>query len=197
MLLIHGGAWYRVSTARMAANEPRLRRLGYRTDLVRYRGRRRAFPDVLAAYDRLRSQVGPHTPICAYGSSAGAQMALMLAIKRPSVACVVAQAAPTDLRQLSPSLQRRARAAFGPRLSRWSPASYHMTTPLLLEQATNDSVVPFDQMAAMHRAAPQARTLALRPGRARWIHSKVSPKSLMRSFAAERRFLRSAVTWAH
>jgi dipeptidyl aminopeptidase/acylaminoacyl peptidase len=181
----------------MAANEPRLRGWGYRTDLVRYRARRDAFPDVLAAYDRLRSRVGAATPICAYGSSAGAQMALMLAVERPGVACVIAQAAPTELQRLSPSLTRRARAAFGPRLARWSPASYHLRIPLLLEQTTNDPIVPFSQMRAMERAAPQARTLALTPGPARWIHSGVSRRSLARSFAIERQFLQAAVAQAH
>jgi dienelactone hydrolase len=196
ILLIHGGSWYRVgprAVARVAAAAPRLRSWGYVTHVVRYRARRRAFPDVLAAYDRLRRRVGVSTPICAYGSSAGAQMALMLAIRRPAVACVISQAAPTELERLPQSLRRRARDAFGRHLARWSPASYRLLTPALLEQADTDRVVPFRELGAMHRAAPHSRTLALAAGSAPWIHARVDSAQLAHSHAVERAFLRDAV----
>jgi hypothetical protein len=49
--------------------------------------------------------------------------------------------------------------------------------------------VPFDQMAAMHRAAPHSRTVALAPGPEHWIHAGVSEQSLAHSLTVERRFL--------
>jgi dienelactone hydrolase len=179
--------------ARIAANAPRLRSWGYATHIVRYRARRRAFPDVLAAYDRLRRRVGAGTPICAYGSSAGAQMALMLAIVRPGLACVVSQAAPTELGSLPDGLRRRACDAFGRRLDRWSPASYRVFTPALLEQAHTDRIVPFGDMVAMHRRAPRSRTVALGPGSARWIHTRVDPGELAHARTVERGFLRTSI----
>jgi acetyl esterase/lipase len=196
ILLIHGGSWYRVgprAVARIAADAPRLRAWGYATEVVRYRARRHAFPDVLAAYDRLRRRVGARMPICAYGSSAGAQMALMLAIRRPEVACVISQAAPTELESLPRPLRRRARDAFGRHLVRWSPASYRLFTPALLEQAVSDGVVPFGEMGAMHREAPRSRTVVLAAGSAQWIHTRVDPRQLAHSRVVERAFLRTAV----
>jgi dipeptidyl aminopeptidase/acylaminoacyl peptidase len=177
----------------MAADAPRVRSWGYVTHIVRYRPRRHAFPDVLAAYDRLRRRVGAGTPICAYGSSAGAQMALMLAIRRPAVACVISQAAPTELESLPKWLRRRARDAFGRHLARWSPASYRLLTPALLEQAHGDAIVPFGDMAAMHRQAPHSRTVALGPGTAPWVHARVDPGQLAHTRAIERGFLRTAI----
>jgi dienelactone hydrolase len=196
VLLIHGGGWKRVgphAVAGITADRPRLIAWGYRTDVVRYRAFAHAFPDVLAAYDRLRRRVGPTTPICAYGASAGAQMALMLAIRRPDVACVISQAAPTVLRSLPVWLRRRALAAFGRRLVRWSPAAYRLFVPTLLEQATTDHIVPFGQMAAMRREAPRSHAVALGPGRAPWVHAHVDRRQLAHSHLVERGFLEAAI----
>ena len=196
VLLIHGGSWYRTDramVARVEANRPRLHAWGYATDLVRWRPRRSAFPDVLAAYDRLRRRVGAATPICAWGQSAGAHMALMLAIRRPGVACVVSEAAPTELSRLPANLLRRAHEAFGNGLARRSPAFYRLLTPALLEHATNDRLIPFGQLAAMRCAAPHSEALVLSPGSAPWIHSRVDPRQLAHAPVVEQRFLRAAV----
>jgi dienelactone hydrolase len=196
VFLIHGGGWKRVgphAVAGITADRPRLIAWGYRTDVVRYRAFAHAFPDALAAYDRLRRRVGPDTPICAFGASAGAQMALMLAIRRPDVACVISQAAPTVLPRLPAWLRRRALTAFGRRLVRWSPAAYRLFVPTLLEQARTDHIVPFAQMAAMRREAPRSRALALGPGKAPWVHAHVDRRQLAHSHVVERRFLQAAI----
>jgi acetyl esterase/lipase len=195
VVMIHGGGWRSVgprAVAGITADRPRLRSWGYRTDVVRYRAFRHAFPDVLAAYDALRRRVGRDTPICAYGASAGAQMALMLAIRRPEVACVISRAGPTELQRLPAWLRRRARKAFGRRLARWSPAAYRLFVPILLEHATDDRIVPFGQMAAMHRVAPRSEALALNPGAARFVHVHVDRRQLEHSRMVERRFLQVA-----
>jgi dipeptidyl aminopeptidase/acylaminoacyl peptidase len=194
VITIHGGGWHFVGpsmAARMSADIDRLHRWGYGTVNVDYRAGAAAFPDVAGAYDALRARVGPHVPVCAYGASAGGQLALMLAIRRPAVACVVTHAAPTLLASLSPRLKRYARAAFGAKggLDAWSPALRDVRTPLLLEQAVHDPVVDFSNARAMHRAAPRSRLIALRPGRAPWTHTSVDTAQLRRVYAAERRFL--------
>jgi dienelactone hydrolase len=48
---------------------------------------------VTGFYDRLRAQVGPRTPICAVGTSAGGQLALMLATRR-DLACMISEDGP-------------------------------------------------------------------------------------------------------
>jgi dipeptidyl aminopeptidase/acylaminoacyl peptidase len=191
VLTIHGGAWHFVGpqmAARMNPDIARLHAWGYGTVNVDYRAGAAAFRDVAAAYDALRARVGPDAPVCAYGASAGGQMALMLAVRRPDIACVVTHAAPTLLASLSPRLRRHARAAFGD-LAAWSPALHRLRAPLLLEQAVHDPVVPFSNAQAMHRTAPRSRLIGLRPGRAPWVHTSVDAAQLRRVFAAERRFL--------
>src|SRR4051812_44068425 len=85
-----------------------------------------------------RGGVGKRTPICILGASAGGQMALMVALQRPDVACVIAHAPPTVLESLPPGLVQRARSAFDwlGGLDVFSPARYALETPLLLVQAT-------------------------------------------------------------
>jgi dipeptidyl aminopeptidase/acylaminoacyl peptidase len=53
--------------------------------------------DVVKLYDDVRAMYGPTKKICTTGESAGAHLALMVAVQRPTVSCVVAHAGPTDL----------------------------------------------------------------------------------------------------
>lgn len=192
VITIHGGGWHEVGrgpTARMDGDVARLRSWGYGTVNVDYRAGPLAFPDVLEAYARLRARVGPGTPVCAMGASAGGQLALMLAIRRPAVACVITHGAPTLLSSLSDALRARARWAFGPRLDRWSPAMYRLRTPLLLEQATGDRLVPLANTFWMRAAAPRSRVIWLEGGRVPWTHASVDAGRLSAARAAERRLL--------
>lgn len=194
VLTIHGGGWYRVGprmVARMDDDGARLRSWGYATVNIDYRAGARSFDDVLVAYDRVREHVGPSAPICAYGASAGGHLALMLAIRRPALACVVAQAPPVLLDRLPARLRGIAERFFGPAggLAAWSPALYPVSVPLLLEQARNDRVVGFAQSLAMRAADSHSRLLPLRRGSVPWIHASVDAADLAKSRAAERRFL--------
>ena len=70
----------------------------------------------MRAYDAARARF-PGLPICAYGESAGGQLALMLAVRRP-LACVIDAAGPVDLPRLDGTPQAdwvraKALAAFG------------------------------------------------------------------------------------
>jgi hypothetical protein len=65
--------------------------------------------------------------------------------------------------------------------------------PTLLEQATDDRIVPFSQMAAMHREAPRSHALALDPGAAPFVHARVDRPQLAHSRMVERSFLRAAI----
>jgi dienelactone hydrolase len=198
VLLVHGGGWRFTGPRMVARMDPaatRLQRWGYRTENVDYRPGADAFGDVLAAYRQLRARVGAAMPVCVYGASAGGQMALMLAIRRPEIACVIAQAAPSLLEKLGPRLRRAAHVAFDPHggLRAWSPARYALAAPALLEQARHDPVVPFAQSQAMRAAALNARLIALEPGSAPWVHTRVAASGLARAAFAERNFLRRSI----
>lgn len=194
VLVVHGGGWTKTGghmVRRMAPDARRLKRLGYGVENIDYRPGALAYLDVLAAYDRLRERVGKGTPICILGASAGGQMALMIALQRPDVACVIAHAPPTELRSLSADLQGRAHSAFDwiGGVDLYSPARYAFTKPLLLVQATHDPIVPISNGRAMQRAAPGSRLIELPPGRATFTHARVDARALGAAHAVERRFL--------
>jgi acetyl esterase/lipase len=193
VVLIHGGGWKlvgRVMTGFMNPVADRLNQAGYETLNVDYGFGRRSLGDVLAFHDELRARVGPGAEICMYGDSAGGHLALLAAQWRPDVACVIANAAPTQLDALpggSGSLKRTARRLFGgPRALRaWSPAARKLKQPALLAYAENDKVVPPDQGVRMLRRAPRAKLVRLRAGRAPWVHFTASAADIRRLDAAQ------------
>src|SRR3954469_23516568 len=157
VVLIHGGGWRLVGRGMTGFMNPvadRLNQAGYATLNVDYGLGKRSLPDVLAFHDERRARVGPGTESCMYGDSAGGHLALLAAQRRPDVACVIANAAPTELDALpggSGSLKRTARRLFGgPRaLRRWSPAARKLGQPAVLAYAKNDKIVPAHQGVLM------------------------------------------------
>src|SRR3954464_15298305 len=188
VVLIHGGGWKLVGRGMTGFMNPvadRLNQAGYATLNVDYGRGKRSLPDVLAFYDDLRARVGPDAEICAYGDSAGGHLALLVAQRRPDVACVMANAGPTDLDALpggSGGLRRTARRLFGgaTALRKWSPAARKLRQPALLAYGKRDKVVPADQGARMLRRAPRAKLMRLRAGRTPWVHVSVAAADLRR-----------------
>src|SRR3954468_4420671 len=145
---------------RVEAN--RWRDRGWSTINVDYRGCANSLVDALWFYDAARAISGPR-PICVEGQSAGGQLALMLAVKRSSVSCVVSQAGPTDLISLptQPAYDPAtggvqtagptwgagmAAAAFGPlALASQSPALATLGAPVLTANSAHDNLVPYAQ----------------------------------------------------
>lgn len=199
VLLIHGGGWKLVGRGMTGFMNPvadRLNQAGYATLNVDYGRGKHSVRDVLGFYDDLRARVGPGTEICTYGDSAGGHLALLAAQRRPDVACVIANAAPTDLDALPGgpgSLKRTAHRLFGRgrALRAWSPAKRMLKQPALLAYAQHDKVVPPDQGARMRRA-PHAKVVRLRGGRAPWVHFTVAASDLRRLYAAQLALLRRA-----
>jgi acetyl esterase/lipase len=200
VLLIHGGAWQddrgkgsaRFFDATVALT---LRSEGWRVVNIGYtQGYRATGPpdplpmlrDVVAFYDQIRSAFGG--PICAYGQSAGAQLAGMLAVERPTLTCAVLDAAPTDLPSLlgKSNAQAYIKGTFGTNpstLAQWSPArDWRPTlhTPVYATFAANDPTVPPEQGAIFHAADPKANVDTLPGGSFYWLHSLVDYKSLVK-----------------
>src|SRR5205807_888698 len=105
-----------------------------------------SLPDVVATYDLVRSKLGARKPICALGSSAGGNLALLLAAARPRLACVMSYAGPTDLTvlkkpnlQIFPFIQALSKAVDG-NLAAWSPLKQvnRIHARALLAYATSD-----------------------------------------------------------
>jgi acetyl esterase/lipase len=203
ILVIHGGAWMSVgqqAIERMRPEADRFRRRGYQTVSITYRPGAQSLTDVLARYDALRAE-NPRTPICALGASAGGHLALMLASRRRDLACVIAEAAPTDLGGLTdPTLKHIVSDEFAPRglVDRWSPVkiAQRIKAPVLQAASANDPIVPYTQATDFHRALPSSRLVTIAaagPAPAtKWEHASADPGSVRRYFAIERRFVAAA-----
>lgn len=201
MLVVHGGAWIMTgqgAVASMRADARRLAARGWEVHNIDYRPGADALGDVLAAHDALRARY-PRMPMCVYGTSAGGHLALMTAVLRgPSVHCVIAGAAPTDLvgfpRTLAVGqvIDREIAPRFAP--ATWSPAlqAQRIRARVLLVHARHDEVVPYAQSAAMRRALPGAQLIALGAGSRPWVHVNVSARDLRGFHDRERQLMRWA-----
>jgi acetyl esterase/lipase len=200
VLLIHGGGWAGQNATYLAdaANDGRnLQRLGYETLAFDYRAGALGIEDAQAFYREARERVGPHLPICALGWSAGAHIALMLAVMDPGLACVVDLAGPTDLTVLA--VERGgaygsgiAARVFGTRrLAAYSPAlrAHSIRAKALLMYARDDPVVPVAQGEIMARALPGSRLIVLPPGPEPFVHSGVAPAAYQRALITLGAFL--------
>ncbi len=212
MVMVHGGGWWKVGPGRVSELRPEAafwRRRGWDTYNVDYAAcTPRAIGNVVAFYDLAR-RAHPRLPVCLVGGSAGGQLALMVAARRDP-ACVIGEAAPTDLRsvvrQFPPAAPARARKlvryravnAFGRRrLAAMSPVTHaaQITSPVLLAGAADDPIVPLAQARELARRLPARRgeVRVLAPGRfAPFVHAKVSRLALRRFRGVELRFARRA-----
>lgn len=202
MLFLHGGGWYRIGTGMLAterAGAAAWQAAGWETVNATYRSCRNSLASVLETYDAVRASVGPSVPICVKGESAGGQLALMLAARRPDVACVIAAAAPTDLYTIKSqgtaegigdgarSVFGFARAAFRRRnLADMSPVGHVDTirARLLLAVADDDKLIPLAQqqeLTDLLRAADPAASVdldVLAPGDQDFVHGSASTAAL-------------------
>jgi acetyl esterase/lipase len=210
MLVVHGGGWstrgvYGVQSMRPDADRWRAR--GWETVNVTYRPCGESRADVLWFYDKARAWFGPGTRIAALGTSAGANLALLVAAYRPDLYAVVSQAGPTDLRTIQREVSfnpatglqdstlggrwvhNLAAAAFGEEnLAAVSPAAQVSAslknTRVLQAFSADDAMVPFQQASdladAMHAANPSAYVddLRLPTGNVPFAHGKVTQDAL-------------------
>lgn len=208
VITLHGGGWYMTGRDVALSERPAGRAWaarGWTVVNTSYRPRRRALSDVLSVYDRVRRHVGPGTPICLAGTSAGGHLALMVAARRRDVACVVGRGAPTDLLTIHresavhPSgrvdrsgpryVRRKAIEAFGRRrLRAMSPArnGRRIRARVLLSIGERDGLIPWSQAVRLRRAVRGARVMRLAWGReVQWVHTAITRDAFDRAFAAE------------
>ena len=166
VLVIHGGAWVITGPRALALEAANVRwftGLGWAVYNVDYRAGWLSVVDVVAAYDHLRSR-HPEAPICAYGESAGGQLAMLLAASRASLQCVISVGGVTALNEVPASLRVLEEHVFHRRLWEFSPlrvASYIRGT-LLCAGSSYDRVVPQRaQLEAIRKARPQTLAMLL------------------------------------
>jgi acetyl esterase/lipase len=197
MLLLHGGAWVAAGPEVTATMEPigdRFEAIGFRTVAVDYNPGPAGIVDILSAYDAAAHTGGP---VCAYGESAGGHWALILAVLRPDIACVIALAAPTDFADPAAlPLRQLGERTLGPELVDLSPLNFAplITAPTLLAAGFDDRLVPPDQ--ARHMAAAVGGPVEveeLGPGSERWMHGTASASSISALIDSELRIAAGAV----
>lgn len=193
MLVIHGGAWTangQDAVDDLTATAQRFADHGWQAVNVDYRPGAASLTDTLSAYDALRARAGRRATVCLFGSSAGGHLALLVANRRPSVNCVITEGAPTDLPSTTGEVLRLANLYFGAQTARLSPARLPVTQPTLIEHATGDQIVHYDQALAFTATHRSAHLLTLHDGNADgYVHCPVDPASLTARDRAETAFL--------
>jgi acetyl esterase/lipase len=197
MLLLHGGAWIATGPEVTATMEPRGDRfeaIGFRSVAVDYAPGPAGIADILGAYDAAAHTGGP---VCAYGESAGGHWALMLAVLRPDIACVIALAAPTDFADPAALVLRElGERSLGTELTELSPVYFAplITAPTLLAVGFDDRLVPPDQGRHLAETLGGPVTVAeLGPGSRRWMHGTASPEAVAALIDAELQLAADAV----
>ncbi|WP_205698573.1 PQQ-dependent sugar dehydrogenase [Conexibacter sp. SYSU D00693] len=202
VLVVHEGGWLATgpeAVAGVRSEAVRLAGYGWRAVNIDHRPGGASVGDVVAWYDRVHRR-WPRLPVCVFGRSAGAHLALMVASRRP-VRCVIGQGAPTDLR-LPPTAtdeERRLHAelvvpSFGDRLAENSPVTLasRIRARTLLATSAADATTPCRHLTAFRRVRPATTTVCLPAGPATYIHAGVSPAALRAEHRRERALLDAA-----
>lgn len=187
ILTMHGGSWFQNEgfyQGTFELSQMFSKKSGAAAMNVEYSSGTGSLPDVIEAYDQAKQRY-PNLPICAYGWSAGGNLALLLANHR-KLACVVAEAAPTDLYTGSQGVKDAATFFFNSNWKPWSPVytTKKLRQPTLLVSATNDPTVLHSQAIEFKKRFTKTKLITLRPGQAHFIHSDVNAKQ----FAAARNY---------
>ncbi len=203
LVILHGGGWWQIGSGPVQSERPVAdgwRRHRWRTLNLDYHGCASSVGDVIALYDHFRKLASGHA-ICAFGESAGGHLALMLAVNRPAVRCVIAYAAPMDLPALPGSrtigglpgqpttsgpeyVYDAAIAAFGAhQLTNLSPTrqAQRIKARVLLAEASNDFLIPWSQLTGFAARRPRrTRIMHVPPGPVQFVHGTSTVAGLQR-----------------
>jgi acetyl esterase/lipase len=218
MIMIHAGGWAghdaRAQQILMRTPGALLRERGWRVVSIDYEAGTEGLRDVLATVASELARRTSNGPLCLYGESSGAHLALIAAARRGGeIDCVIGLGTPTDLplyeaTAAAGSLHQRMvdheiRKHFGTsaaELAPWDPVSLapSIKADVLLMREGDDDSVPASQAARFAAAHPQTKTLTLEAGdpadaSTHFVHGTISAKgrrdynAAVASFAARAR----------
>jgi len=218
MVMVHGGAWAghsAVGRDRLMTNPGGLLlRLGWRIVSIDYAEGTAGLRDVLKAIDSEAARNTGPGPLCLYGESAGAHLALIAASRRRSVDCVAGLGALTDLplygRDAETStddlvrlVAARIRRFFGTTraaLTPWNPVSVapSIRADVLLMHEAGETLVPATQGKRFQAAHPATRVVELEAGdpddaSTAFLHGSVSTRGRAQYASAIERLVEQMV----
>ncbi|MGH8529988.1 MAG: alpha/beta hydrolase family protein [Nevskiales bacterium] len=177
MLILAAGAWQsgpQIVDNFIGAGIPaRWNGYGWYTWTVELTNGQQGFFDAVQQFDFLRAYFDQNPgiaslPVCVWGGSSGGHFALLVGAIRPNVGCVVTEAAPTNLGQLTGfglQLLQNNLAIPPAAYAAWSPVTYPQLAnmPVLLGHSQNDPVVPANQATQFRSSHPNSRVFLLPP----------------------------------
>ncbi|MEA2234464.1 MAG: hypothetical protein QOD83_4280 [Solirubrobacteraceae bacterium] len=218
MILIHGGGWAGHSALGQELLMKRpgdlLLKRGWRIVSIDYNEGAAGLGDVLNAVDAEVARRTSNGPLCIYGESSGAHLALVAASRlRAIIDCVIGVGTPTDLNLYGAKgpvadaqirvLESRIRRFFGTttaELAAWNPVSLapSIDADVLLMREADDHLVSVDHSERFKAARPATRTIELESGdptdpSAAFLHGTVSDIGRAHYFSAIGSFVDRAV----
>ncbi len=218
MIMVHAGGWAghdaRAQELLMRSPGALLRERGWRAVSIDYEAGKAGLDDVLGTIASEVARKTSNGPLCIYGESSGAHLALVAAARRRSeVDCVIGLGSPTDLRLYEATaadgsrdqriVDAQMRKYFGTseaELAPWDPVSLapSISADVLLMREGDDAAVPASQTARFAAARPGTKTLTLDAGdpadaSTHFVHGTISAQgrraynAAVASFAARAR----------
>ena len=184
MVLVHGGGWAghseRGQRVLMGAPGQLLLERGWRIVSVDMDEGAAGIDGVLSAVGSELAKPAGDGPLCIYGESAGAHLALVAASRRPAVDCVIGLGTLVDMAQLEADgdtssdanvqiLGERIKRFFGTsaeQLAPWNPVGLApaIRADVLLVHEIDDPLVPAVHAVRYQEAQPTTQVVELEPG---------------------------------
>ena len=184
MLMVHGGGWagHDANAQNILMQTPGalLREHGWRTVSVDYDEGAGGLQDVLDAANTALARGSGNGPLCLYGESAGAHLALVAASRLHRIDCVIGLGAPTDIMryetdgaadpdgrvQLVAGQLRRFFGSTAADVVTWNPVAVASAIrgDVLLMREGDDPMIPESHMTAFGAASPTTQLVDLEAG---------------------------------
>jgi acetyl esterase/lipase len=182
MIMVHAGGWAghdaRAQQILMRSPGALLRHRGWRVVSIDYEEGAAGLDDVL---DTIASELARKTsngPLCLFGESSGAHLALVAAARRgEEIACVIGLGTPADLERYEATARTRdqrivaaqMRKFFGTtadELAPWDPVTLgpRIDADVLLMREGDDEVIPASQSTRFAAAHASTEVVTLEPG---------------------------------
>ena len=216
MIMVHAGGWAghdaRAQQILMRSPGALLRHRGWRVVSIDYEEGTAGLDDVLHTIASEIARKTSNGPLCLYGESSGAHLALVAAARRgKEIDCVIGLGTPADLKLFEATAKARdqrivaaqMRKFFGTtatELAPWDPVTLapQIDADVLLMREGDDELVPAIQSAHFAAAHPSTKVVTLDPGdpadaSTHFVHGTISAQgreeynAAIASFAARAR----------